>query len=101
MGDIDFSQKVIYVTRSKTSEGESREIPLTDRLHKFLLEHHKTDGDVVEFHGQSVRIVKRTRRTALSNAGIRHVRFHDLRHTFNMRLTEAGVLHEIRMAPSS
>jgi len=42
--------------------------------------------------------VKRTWKTALKNAGIRHVRFHDLRHTFNTRLMEAGVLQEIRMA---
>ena len=25
--DIDFSQKILFVTRSKTPEGESREIP--------------------------------------------------------------------------
>jgi hypothetical protein len=42
--------------------------------------------------------VKRSWKTALKNAGIRHVRFHDLRHTFNTRLMEAGVLQEIRMA---
>jgi hypothetical protein len=34
----------------------------------------------------------------LKNAQIRHVRFHDLRHTFNTRLMEAGVMQEIRMA---
>jgi hypothetical protein len=30
--DIDFSRKLLFVTRSKTPEGESREIPLTERL---------------------------------------------------------------------
>jgi len=40
--DVDFSQKVLFVTRSKTPEGESREIPLTERLHTLLLEHRKT-----------------------------------------------------------
>jgi integrase len=34
----------------------------------------------------------------LKNARIRHVRFHDLRHTFNTRLMEAGVMQEVRMA---
>jgi hypothetical protein len=29
--DVDFAQNVLYVTRSKTPEGESREIPLTER----------------------------------------------------------------------
>jgi integrase len=96
--DVDFSQKVLFVTRPKTPEGESREIPLTERLHTLLLEHRKTDGLVIDFRGRPVRIVKRTWKTALKNAGIRHVRFHDLRHTFNTRLMEAGVLQEIRMA---
>ena len=30
-------------------------------------------------------------------SGIRPMRFHDLRHTFNTRLMEAGVLAEVRM----
>jgi len=96
--DVDFSQKVLFVTRSKTPEGESREIPLTERLHKYLLEHRKADGLVIDFRGRPVRIVKHAWKTALKNAQIRHVRFHDLRHTFNTRLMEAGVLQEIRMA---
>ena len=96
--DVDFSQKILSVTHSKTPEGEAREIPLTERLYQFLNEHRKSDGLVIEFHGQPVRIVKRTWKTALKNAGIRPVRFHDLRHTFNTRLMEAGVLQEVRMA---
>lgn len=95
---IDFSQRILSVTRSKTPGGESREIPLTDRLHAFLLERCEPEGLVIQFHGQPVRIVKRTWKTALKNAGIRHIRFHDLRHTFNTRLMEAGVLQEVRMA---
>src|SRR5439155_7270016 len=55
-------------------------------------------GLVINFRGRPVRIVKRTWKTALKNAGLRHIRFHDLRHTFNTRLMEAGVLQEIRMA---
>lgn len=96
--DIDFSQKIISVTHSKTPGGESREIPLTERLHALFIEGRKPDGLVIEYQGQPVRIVKRTWSTALKNAKIRHVRFHDLRHTFNTRLMESGVLQEIRMA---
>jgi integrase len=96
--DIDFSRKLLFVTRSKTPEGESREIPLTERLHEHLLENRKDTGLVISFRDRPVRIVKRTWQTALKNAGLRHIRFHDLRHTFNTRLMEAGVLQEIRMA---
>ena len=67
--DVDFSQKVLFVTRSKTPEGESREIPLTERLFEFLLEHRKPEGLVIDFRGQPVRIVKRSWKTALKNAG--------------------------------
>jgi integrase len=96
--DIDFSRKLLFVTRSKTPEGESREIPLTGRLHELLFKDRKSEGLVIGFHGKPVRIIKRTWKTALKNAGIRHVRFHDLRHTFNTRLMEAQVLQEVRMA---
>lgn len=96
--DIDFSQKVLFVTHSKTPEGESREIPLTERLHEYLLQNRKAAGLVISFKGRPVRIVKRAWKTALKNAKLRHIRFHDLRHTFNTRLMEAGVLQEIRMA---
>jgi len=96
--DIDFSQKILYVTHSKTPEGESREIPLTDRLHEYLLANRKSKGLVISFKDRHVRIVKRTWKTALKHAALRPIRFHDLRHTFNTRLMEAGVLQEIRMA---
>ena len=95
--DVDFSQKILFVTHSKTPEGESREIPLTERLRAYLMQHRKNEGLVIDFRGRPVRIVKRSWKTALKNAEIRHVRFHDLRHTFNTRLMEAGVMQEIRM----
>lgn len=96
--DIDFSQKVLFVTHSKTPEGESREIPLTVRVHDYLRQNRHDQGHLISFHDRPVRIVKRTWKTALKNAGLRRIRFHDLRHTFNTRLMEAGVLQEIRMA---
>jgi integrase len=96
--DVDFSRKLLSVTRSKTPEGESREIPLTERLRELLLHNRKVGGLVIDFRGKPVRIIKTTWRTALKKAGIRRVRFHDLRHTFNTRLMEAGVIQEIRMA---
>jgi integrase len=96
--DIDFPRRLLSVTRSKTPEGESREIPLTDRFYHLLLESRKDEGIVFAYHGKQIRILKTSWRRALTRAGVRHVRFHDLRHTFNTRLMEAGVLQEVRMA---
>jgi len=96
--DIDFSRQLLFVTRSKTPEGESREIPLTERLLEHLLQRRQAEGIIFSYKDQPVRIVKRTWKTALKSAKLRHVRFHDLRHTFNTRLMEAGVLQEVRMA---
>lgn len=96
--DIDFSRKLLSVTRSKTPEGECREIPLTNRLYQLLMESRQTEGLIFTYKDQPLRIVKRTWKTTLRNTGLRHVRFHDLRHTFTTRLMEAGVLQEVRMA---
>jgi integrase len=96
--DIDFSRKLLFVTHSKTPEGEAIEIPLTGRLLELLLQSRQAQGVIIGFRGQPVRIIKRAWQTALRNAGLRHVRFHDLRHTFNTRLMEAGVMQEVRMA---
>jgi integrase len=94
--DIDFTRTLLFVTHSKTPEGEAREIPLTERLSELLLRSRQAEGLIIGFRGRPVRVIKRTWKTALKNSGIRHVRFHDLRHTFNTRLMEAGVLQEIR-----
>jgi hypothetical protein len=96
--DIDLSRQLLFVTRSKTPEGESREIPLTGRLLTLLLERRQEEALLIEFRGKPVRIVKRAWQGALRRASLRHIRFHDLRHTFNTRLMEAGVIQDLRMA---
>ena len=96
--DVDLPRKLLFVTRSKTPEGESREIPLSSRLYKLLLDRQQAEGLVFSYKNRPLRIVKRSWKTALGNARIRHLRFHDLRHTFATQLMEAGVLQEVRMA---
>ena len=52
--DIDFSRKLLFVTRSKTPEGESREIPLTDRLAaSCCFEHRQTEGLIIGYQGRA------------------------------------------------
>jgi integrase len=95
---IDFTRRLLFVTHSKTAEGEAREIPLTTRLFALLSATPRTEGLVFEFKGHSILSVKTAWATAIRKAGIRHYRFHDLRHTFNTRLMEAGVMQEVRKA---
>lgn len=96
---IDMQRKVLSVSRSKTPEGEAREIPLTRRLYELLAGNHQEAGLVFTYKNQPISYtIKTSWRCALKNAGLRHFRFHDLRHTHNTRLMEAGVMQEVRMA---
>jgi integrase len=95
--DIDFFRRVLVVTKSKTAEGESRELPLSGRLFELLGAQHSTKGLIFTFGEESIRSVKTAWRTAVRKAGIRPFRFKDLRTTFNSRLIEAGVIKDVRM----
>lgn len=97
---IDLNRRVLAVTHSKTAGGEAREIPLTDRLTGLLtsITATQTDGLVFTFKGRPIHRIKTAWKAAIRRAGIRYFRFHDLRHTFNTRLMEAGVIQDVRMA---
>ena len=76
----------------------AREIPLTDGCSSCLLKAAERGRPRLRLPRRAGPHRQALWKTALKNAGIRHLRFHDLRHTFNTRLMEAGVLQEIRMA---
>lgn len=95
---VDWGRKLISVTRSKTAGGEGREIPLTDRLSSHLAAARNETGIIFTFQKNAIVQVKTAWKSAIRRAGIRYYRFHDLRHTFNTRLMEAGVMQEIRKA---
>jgi integrase len=96
--DVDFARRLIFVSHSKTPEGEAREIPLTNRLFSLLWEMREDEGLIFTFKGQPIHSIKTAWKTALSRGEIRRYRFHDLRHSFNSRLVDAGVLREVRMS---
>jgi integrase len=95
---IDLNRWVLSVTHSKTAGGEAREIPLTARLVDLLSAQAKADGLVLTFEGRPLHKIKTAWKTAIRRAEIRYFRFHDLRHTFNTRLMEAGVMPDVRKA---
>jgi integrase len=94
---VDLERKLVFVTKSKTPGGEAREIPMTARLAALLSGIRSETGLVFTYKGKPVGSVKTSWNRAVQNAGIRRFRFHDLRHTFNTRLLEAGVMQEVRM----
>jgi integrase len=94
--DIDFDNRILHVSHSKTPEGEAREIPLTHRLYNMLLAHRQHRGPVFTYGGDAIKIIKTAWASSLRRSGIRHFRFHDLRHTANTRMMLAGVLQEVR-----
>jgi integrase len=94
--DIDFDNRILHVSHSKTPEGEAREVPLTNRLYEMLLADRQQRGTVFTYLGNAIRIIKTAWAASLRRAAIRHFRFHDLRHTANTRMMLAGVLQEVR-----
>jgi integrase len=94
--DVDFDNRLLYVSHSKTPEGEMREIPLATPLYELLKGIRKEHGSVFTFNGDPIGIIKTTWGSTLRRSKIRHFRFHDLRHTANTRMMLAGILQEIR-----
>jgi integrase len=95
---VDFNRRLLLVTHSKTVGGEAREIPFTARLAELLSSFKQAEGLVFTFKGRPIHRIKTAWKAAIRRAGIRYSRFHDLRHTFNTRLMEAGVLQDVRKA---
>lgn len=96
----------LHLPADKTKTNEPREVPVTARL-RALLEFRRIgpDGqpmppDAYVFGnevGERVGTVKRAWRAACARAGIKDLRFHDLRHEFTSAMLDAGVpIHKVR-----
>jgi integrase len=82
------------------SQRSSRSVPLADRVSAALDDHHRRslygrDADLVFAHPHLGRPLDRSKllkrfKAAARRAGLRDVRFHDLRHTFGTRLAASG-----------
>jgi len=106
--DVDWSAQRVRVNRNyvdgqygtpKSRRGRS--VPLADRLggeldRLYRASAYQADADLVFGNPHTGRpmnghTLTRTYQSALKAAGVRRVRFHDLRHTFGTRMAAAGV----------
>lgn len=88
--NIDFKKKIIHVLQTKS--GKARDIPLSPKIEKALME-LKRQGEYV-FMNQDTKTKYEDFRQFedfIAKAEIVKFRFHDLRHTFATRLVEKKV----------
>lgn len=95
---LDPYRRVLAVSRSKTAGGTGREIPWSRRVEELLKPMAGQTGAVVLFRDAPLNNLKKGWRRALRKSNVPPIRFHDLRHTFNTRLMEAGISQDIRKA---
>ncbi len=107
--DVDWMAHRVRVRRNfvrgkfgtPKSKRSSRSIPLADEVARelellFRRSSYQSDADLVFAHPHTGRPIDRSQllkrfKSALKRAGVREVRFHDLRHTFGTRMAAAGV----------
>ena len=89
--NIDLNNSIIYVLDTKS--GKSREIPISEKLHKVLQSIPRTSVYVFTNPqtNQPYVDIKKSFNLVKEHAGIENFCFHDLRHTFATRMVMAGV----------
>ncbi len=111
-GDVDWLNRLIHVRRSytrheigPTKSGKVRSVPLVDQAARAIeqLSHREEftgEEDLVFVNevGDAFEESAMRRRfyTALKRAGIPHIRFHDLRHTFGTIAVQAFPLTDVK-----
>jgi integrase len=106
--DVDFAARVIRVRRTYTrgrwstpkSARAIRAVPLAEQVRRELRRHrdispYDADTNLVFAHPERGTVLDASRlrrrfKNAVRGAGLEHVRFHDLRHTYGTALAAAG-----------
>jgi integrase len=88
--NVDLRRRMIAVTKTKSKK--IRHIPINETLLEVFLGINRTSPYVFinPDRGEPWQEVKRSFKTACRKAGIKNLRFHDLRHRFATRLIEKG-----------
>jgi integrase len=110
--DVDFTGQVIRVRRSYAQghvstpkSGKTRSVPMApnvaEALAKLAVREHLTDDDDLVFIGDMAGFVdgsalRRRYKQARDRAGLRPLRFHDLRHTFGTRMIAKADIRRVQ-----
>jgi integrase len=110
--DVDFASHFVYVRHNYTSRvlgdpksGKVRSVPLIDQaaaaFDRLSRREHFTDPDDLVFCSETGTYIdesalRRRYYAALERAGVKHLRFHDLRHTFGTLAVQAWPLHDVQ-----
>lgn len=99
--DVNFKEKVLTVKNSfsngilgSTKSNKIRYIPLTDKLCELFKQLHKDKGFIfINSEGKNLKTNSCLRNLycICDKAGLRHIGWHTLRHTFASRLAEKGI----------
>jgi len=89
---------VFIISDETAKNGYERIVPLNFVSENIIKNRRGNDSDYIfDYNGRKLsRINNRAWRTAIKASQLEGVRFHDLRHTFGMRLRAAGVSFEDR-----
>jgi integrase len=92
---VNFAQRTIRIINAKSATG-NRVIPMNATVHSVLSHLAKREPSPAVFPsnrkpGEKLLDMKKGFKKAVGLAGILHIRFHDMRHTFATRLVQAGV----------
>ncbi|MBD3203705.1 tyrosine-type recombinase/integrase [Candidatus Woesearchaeota archaeon] len=89
---VQLKQRIIHVT--KTKSGKNRVVPINDVVYEILKEKQKHSKSEYVFvnpeTGKPFKSIRHSFENACRRAGIKNLRFHDLRHTFACRMIEKG-----------
>jgi len=97
--DVDLSRRLLCVTRSKTAEGEARELPLTNRLFTLLAEKPQDEGVVFTYHGEQLSWIRKGWLGGLKTRRASPLPFSRLASHLQTRASwRAGVIQDVRMA---
>ena len=107
---VDLTKRVIKLDAEDTKDHEARNIPISDELFAILvslpnrLHRSSKDNHLFQYAGKPVRDIRDGLKRACKDAEISYGRnvkdgftFHDLRHTFNTYMRQAGVPESVIM----